>query len=581
MEINPIFPAPNMTTTASYERPPVEVALLRGALSPELQPGGGERPLRHSEISERESATTFQTVSDMGHRDWIKSLRDGKASATLSENLWKPIKVEVSSIRSELNKACVKPARHLGSEHAFLPLGHLLRILSPKNVDGLLRQKFPGDLERFDHQVYGKNGDPKRLKIMGTLILMENLEFLRDFVQAGVEDLQLPLALEEEEERIVLFDRHGNMIESPHKWSWGYGHADFFMYKQMQVCSLFCTLKEDGAYMDHFRLPGNFILPFRNCKPPVVKYGGFGQVIKVEIEPSHLLYKGKSRKPEYFCVKTIRHDVPEHPDEADSLARRLVIRDRKDREHLHRLLFSFRRVDFYYLVFEWADGDLTELWQEMPKRYKPSDHEHVCWFLRQCVGIMRSLHGLQNHTSSLAPGEGGRPVFYDACHGRHSDLKPENILWFKNYQDSKKDHLVIADLGLTQFRTTKSKSRVAWADVGGYTEAYKAPESDVKHVVGGKYDIWGIGCVFLLHASVFLRGDAGCIEEFSERRKAEANKHPRHGNCVDNAFYYLVREGEHGDISSRTSNRTQYRGEVKKEVREVSRFKTTRHSHKK
>ncbi|RSM13239.1 hypothetical protein CDV31_005943 [Fusarium ambrosium] len=335
----------------------------------------------------------------------------------------------------------------------------------------------------------------------------------------------------------------------------------------MEVCGLFCTVKEDGKFMNHFRLPGDFILPFLGCDPPVVLSGGFGKVTKVKIEPSHLWYKNNSRKPEYFSVKTIWHDLPEHPGEADALARRLAIQNAEDREHLHRVLFSFRRADCYCLVFEWADGDLTKLWQEMPNSYQPDVYEHVCWFFRQCVGIMRSLHGLQNHASSFSSRDGIGRVIYDACHGRHSDIKPENILWFKNYEDNQKDHLVIADLGLTQFNTTKSKSQVAWADVGGYTETYKAPESDVKRSIGGKYDIWGIGCVFLLHASVFLLGNVKCVEAFSKLREKEGQE--RRSHLSDTIFYNLV-SGGYGDAGSPTAKSTRFRAEVKVTVTEVS-----------
>ncbi|RSL68343.1 hypothetical protein CEP54_002883 [Fusarium duplospermum] len=454
----------------------------------------------------------------MGHQDWIESLNGRQVS--VSRKPPKPVKVELSSFWVKLSDACVKSAIDDTGDQDFLPFSSLLELLSRKNVNKLLREKFPNNIKKFNHQVYEKNGDPKRLKIMGTLLLMGHLEFLLDFVEAEIEDSQLPLGLGRRDRWPILFDRSGKKIESGHKVRWEYNQAELFRLKQMQLCSLFCAVKEDGGYVKHFRLPRGFILPFRACQPPEVLQGGFGQITKVRVDPSHLWYRGKDQNPEYFSVKTIRHASPEHPDEADSLARRLVIRDRADREHLHRLLFSFRRADFYYFVFEWADGDLTKLWQEMPQLYKLDSPEDVCWFFKQCVGIMRSLNALQNHASSFTPGQGLERIIFEECHGRHNDIKPENILWFKNYE-GKIDHLVIADLGLTQFNSTKSKSRMPWMDVRGYTQTYKAPESDVKGFVSGKYDVWGMGCVFLLHASVFLLGDAKCPEDFSKLRVKE------------------------------------------------------------
>ncbi|KAL2671304.1 hypothetical protein Neosp_013884 [[Neocosmospora] mangrovei] len=367
---------------------------------------------------------------------------------------------------------------------------------------------------------------------MATLLLMEQLRFFNDFVQGDVKDSHLPLDLGRKGQRPILYDRDDKEIGSRHEWSWKYPEAEFFMVKQMQLCSLFCTVEEDtpkGGFVNHFQLPYDAILPFRDCEAPKTVHGGFGTVTKVQIEPSHFRYQGKSRKPKYFAVKTIRHSMQEHPYEADSLARRVAIPNMINREHLHRLLFSFRRADLYYLVFEWADGDLTELWQRMPDQYKPNDHEHVCWFFRQCVGIVRSLHSLQNHHRSYSASIEGelRRVRFNGSHGRHSDIKPQNILWFENYQGTKKDHLVIADLGLAQFNSTQSKSQVLWANVRGCTQTYKAPESDVETFVTGKYDIWGLGCVFLEHASVFLLGDAKCIDEFSNSRKGENEGHKK------------------------------------------------------
>ncbi|RSL69822.1 hypothetical protein CEP51_012293 [Fusarium floridanum] len=438
----------------------------------------------------------------MGHQDWINSL-----DFPLEETA-EPVSVELSSAWEKLSDACVESAMGHTLYQEFLPLGKLLSILSVKNVAELLRQEFPDHQEEFLHQVYDAEGRPKRLKIMGTLLLMGQLVFLRDFIKANVEDSQIPLRLKRLDGRPILYDRDEKRIPSDHTWSWDYHQAEFFTMKQMQLCSLFCTVKKEdpnAGFVNHFQLLDKAILPFPVCKNPETMRGGFGIVTKVKIEPSHLNYEGRDQKPEYFSVKTIRHDLPDHPDEAESLAKWPVIRERADREHLHRLLFSFRRAGRYHLVFEWADGDLKNFWQEMPSLYTLTCHDHV-----RC------------------------------------DIKPQNILWFKNYQDKKKDHLVIADLGLTQFNTTQSKSRVVWADVRGYTQTYKAPECDVEEHVGGKYDIWCIG------------------------RKEEDKKHRVHANFAGDVFYNLYSDGQQNDASSKTTatNQVQFRAEIKSTVKQ-------------
>ncbi|KAF5981105.1 serine threonine kinase [Fusarium coicis] len=388
-----------------------------------------------------------------------------------------------------------------------------------------------------------------------------------DFVKAKVEDSQLPLTVHRRGQKPILYDREKNEIECSKNWTWSYPEAEYFTMKQMQLCSLFCTIDEEEQFMDHFRLPADFVLPFVDSDPPVIRSGGYGKVTKVFIEPSHLWYRGRYPKPECFAIKAVQHSSIDHPSEADSLARRLVIKKLADREHLHQLLFSFRRADYYYLVFEWADGDLTDLWETMPSLYRPDVEEDACWFFRQCAGIVRSLGSLHEQRSSYTAStvEEIVHVALEGKYGRHSDIKPQNLLWFSDFQGDKKDHLVIADLGLTQFNTSQSKSHVSWAGVKGYTQTYKAPESEGSGRVGVRYDIWSLGCVFLEHASVFLMRDKSRVRTFSNSRLKEDKYLNRSGNYHGDTFYNLIREKDLTDTYTSIGS-SGIRGEVKKTV---------------
>ncbi|KAG9496027.1 hypothetical protein J7337_012599 [Fusarium musae] len=402
---------------------------------------------------------------------------------------------------------------------------------------------------------------------MATLILINGLNFLLDFVKAKVEDSQLPLTVHRRGQQPILYDRENNEIECSKNWTWSYPEAEYFTMKQMQLCSLFCTIDEEEQFMDHFRLPADFVLPFVDSDPPVIRSGGYGKVTKVFIEPSHLWYRGTYPKPECFAIKAVQHSSIDHPSEADSLARRLVIKKLADREHLHQLLFSFRRADYYYLVFEWADGDLTDLWETMPSLYRPDVEEDACWFFRQCAGIVQSLGSLHEQRSSYTASTVKEIVHValEGKYGRHSDIKPQNLLWFSDFQGDKKDHLVIADLGLTQFNTSQSKSHVSWAGVKGYTQTYKAPESEGSGRIGVRYDIWSLGCVFLEHASVFLMRDKSCVRTFSNSRLKEDKYLNRSGNYHGDTFYNLIREKDLTDTYTSIGS-SGIRGEVKKTV---------------
>ncbi|KAG7425237.1 Serine/threonine-protein kinase atg1 [Fusarium oxysporum f. sp. raphani] len=388
-----------------------------------------------------------------------------------------------------------------------------------------------------------------------------------DFVNAKVEDSQLPVTVQRQGQQPILYDREKNEIEPSKDWTWSYPQAEYFTMKQMQLCSLFCTIDEEGQFMDHFRLPADFVLPFVDSEPPEIRSGGYGKVTKVFIEPSHLWYRGKYPKPKCFAIKAVQHSSIDHPSEADSLARRLVIKKLADREHLHQLLFSFRRADYYYLVFEWADGDLTDLWKTMPSLYRPDIYEDARWFFRQCTGIVRSLGSLHEQRSSYTASTMEEIVHVALAgkYGRHSDIKPQNLLWFGDYQGDKKDHLVIADLGLTQFNTSQSKSHASWAGIKGYTQTYKAPESEVSREVGARYDIWSLGCVFLEHASVFLMRDDSSVKAFSDSRLEEDLRRNRKGNYHSDTFYNVITEENSTDAYTPIGSSV-IRGEVKEAV---------------
>jgi serine/threonine protein kinase len=248
----------------------------------------------------------------------------------------------------------------------------------------------------------------------------------------------------------------------------------------------------------------------------------------------------------------------------------LVIKKLADREHLHQLLFSFRRADYYYLVFEWADGDLTDLWKTMPSLYRPDIYEDARWFFRQCTGIVRSLGSLHEQRSSYTASTMEEIVHVALAgkYGRHSDIKPQNLLWFGDYQGDKKDHLVIADLGLTQFNTSQSKSHASWAGIKGYTQTYKAPESEVSREVGARYDIWSLGCVFLEHASVFLMRDDSSVKAFSDSRLEEDLRRNRKGNYHSDTFYNVITEENSTDAYTPIGSSV-IRGEVKEAVMQV------------
>jgi serine/threonine protein kinase len=64
-------------------------------------------------------------------------------------------------------------------------------------------------------------------------------------------------------------------------------------------------------------------------------------------------------------------------------------------KHLIKLLLTFRHGEKFYLLFEWADGNLGEFWRTHQNR--PSTSLGERWAAKQCLGLARAvsrIHGL-------------------------------------------------------------------------------------------------------------------------------------------------------------------------------------------
>lgn len=246
-------------------------------------------------------------------------------------------------------------------------------------------------------------------------------------------------------------------------------------------------------------------------------------------------------KPTYFAVKEIHNtDGYAYGKELEALLRGCA--KLQPEKHLIRLLFTFRHQGQYYLVFEFADGNLQEFWEK--HKVRPS----ACterWAASQCRGIARAIkliHGLstwptnKRSTSSRASTSGGvEPQDW----GRHGDIKPGNILWFSRHGSD--DHLfVVSDLGLARYHTYRTKSLDNRSRVEGYTGLYRAPEMDLNgSKISPKYDIWSLGCVFLEFCIWYLRGSQG-LAKFSYDREQDDEPHPSAPNLKEDKYFNLA-----------------------------------------
>lgn len=203
--------------------------------------------------------------------------------------------------------------------------------------------------------------------------------------------------------------------------------------------------------------------------------------------------------------------------------------------HLIFLLTSFTLHSDLCFLFPYADCDLQTYWVD-PKREPVRDSEYLKWISRQLRGLtsaVRLLHAgteAKDGTFKVMKSADGQKRY---C--RHGDIRPENILWFRS-KDDKHGILVLADMGVSVFNRTVSRSKQPRRYVA-QIPGYHPPESVT---IGGEvdrtFDIWSLGCVYL-EMMAWALGGRQYLYEFKEARIEEPS-----AVLHSDVFYKLVTE---------------------------------------
>ncbi|KDN67571.1 putative protein kinase domain-containing protein [Colletotrichum sublineola] len=426
----------------------------------------------------------------------------------------------------------------------YLPRSAFEEIFNTETVKALIMTIYPlasdEELSRKIEQIIG-GGEKSRRMIVAILVFMKQTGYIEDFIREGIFDHHMPLRHERESMREFRARRTGptedEVINTTLFKDWERVHVDlFYIYQKMIVVPVF---KMDDGSIRSYILDRDVRLPWAKFEHRTS--GGHGIVHQLEIHPSHYKFEenNKTGQPQCFAVKEIHAaDDVSYSEELRAL-KKLCARAQKEK-HLIKLLLTFQLGQKIYLVFEWADGNLQQFWAR--KKVESVDTS-TRWMLQQCRGIanaVKRIHGLatwqkqERKRSSASGTEEEEDLVKDW--GRHGDIKPSNILWFSTYGDDR-DHLVVADLGLTRYHSRLTRSRVSRVD--GFTGTYRAPEVDLGYLISSKYDIWSLGCVFLEFCIWYLLG-AGDIEAFeSERRHHHRQKEGREPGEFDNSYFMM------------------------------------------
>ncbi|KAI0600867.1 kinase-like protein [Biscogniauxia sp. FL1348] len=267
-------------------------------------------------------------------------------------------------------------------------------------------------------------------------------------------------------------------------------------------------------------------------------YGGFSQVYQVRIDKSHYDFGnlGMPHPEGLFAMKKLNsHSKAEFDLELQSLLFSIHnTRDKRSKDHIIRVLATFEMEESsvnttnYYLLFDWAEGNLGQFWDKNERLV--GDKSHGKWISEKFYEICLALQCVHNerdalsrrHMDILQESLRGTSLNVDDLYGRHGDIKPDNILWFLKSSQSGRDlgSLVLSDFGLGKLHTQVTRS-LSKPNQVPMTATYRAPEFDLPNgLISRASDVFSLGCVFLEYITWYLLGSDVVNNEFPELRTA-------------------------------------------------------------
>ncbi|KAI0599392.1 hypothetical protein F4775DRAFT_583271 [Biscogniauxia sp. FL1348] len=490
-------------------------------------------------ITER---TRVASVFDGGYQleqDYVQSSLGNESDIEITDS--GPLAIEKDeSLEDELHDALVESV-FLPGEPEFLPGDELRRIVCPRRVNQLLADDQLSIQLPSNHSSIGSlicpplgSGNPPYQRILTILILLGNNMYkqIRHFIAENIDDTRLPLKLVRSPEHRTEALTRSSEDETPLEFSlgWRRRYLKGFIRWQWQISPTFFAVS-DGD-IAHYECRKGEILPFmavgqgeelpfwghdRTFNPADTSQAGNSVMLKYQIHKSQQNLRryttdGPSRA---IAVKKLQSTVREDFQKE----RRMLVRlTPHTTQHLSKLLATFETpytsgdMPFrnYYLIFEWADMSLRDLWNR--------DHPTIIeqdvlsqWVAQQCQGLAEALdiiHEFKAHRR--------RSDIESRTHGFHGDIKPENILWYSNWKgcDYSFGVLQITDFGLSSFHNTATALDIK-ARMLDHT--YSPPESILARRISQSLDIWTLGCLFLEFAAWLGKGIRG-VDEFEEAR---------------------------------------------------------------
>ncbi|KAG8528268.1 uncharacterized protein KY384_007185 [Bacidia gigantensis] len=354
----------------------------------------------------------------------------------------------------------------------FIPHEDFVQLMTRENVHDVLEES---SIERYSIEETAETIFKRAARIFGILVLTGQPEFILRFIKGGGH------------QRSCLDDNLPYSLDT----LLGIFEDDIMARKFHERQKEFAVPIFDRSALPR-DVKAEITMPFlEDCH---IGSGGFGNVYKIKISPSHQHYDPSS---DWFVRKEFRPECGKEDFERE--LRNLSMLRLLRHPHMVELLGVYTYRGMHNFVFPLAShGTLAELFQsEQTPQFQLSED-----FLVALAGLGSAICAMHEYSS-----ENLRAI------GCHHDLKPSNIL-----VDQSK--FILADFGLSRLKELSQTSASLSKDARG---DYLAPECEdleadcEKGIVHRSSDIWSFGCMVAEVLTYMNKGPSG-VKKFEAAR---------------------------------------------------------------
>ncbi|CEL05107.1 hypothetical protein ASPCAL06227 [Aspergillus calidoustus] len=387
---------------------------------------------------------------------------------------------------------------HVEQSHFFIPSPTLQRLVS-KSVHDILVDDLQVEAESVTR--YAEIISQRAARLFAILVGLQKEHDIIKLLDEGIKDNNLPFirVTKLEESNTILVTKQGAPIHTLKTWD--ARTLQNIAVKQYRVLSpVFCRHA-------HYELDGSDILPFVEDDTELESWpevqGGFAEVYPVRIHRDH----------HQFGQNDLTVAVKRTYLASDFRSERKAYLDLGPSAHPHiiDLLFTYEYRKSFHLVFPCAAENLRNYWQTNPNPVL--NPQFFTWTVQQMTGIANGLayfHEFEDRKT-------GETRF-----GRHGDIKAENIFRFPSPLGP--GILKIADLGHATIHSNLTQASEDPKTVK-CSPTYSPPDALRGWLITRKFDIWGLGCLYLEWITYLLLGNQA-ITDFSNKRLERSTTYP-------------------------------------------------------